>query len=248
MDNPNKEKIVERIIKLLTLGGQGAVASNSTEQEMEAALTKAKQLMAQHNLSMADVELKVGQTRADVFRERIREASAYTRKGSLAYYDKIVAQTVNALCDVTNLIYTYPNGYRSMTFIGHEEDVAVAKEIFMIILEAVRAAARRTYGTGWSKSHTSYAIGFASRLYHRAKAAADLSKPEQDTVALVLYDKNQALKAYMEEEHAKLRKGRKLNTSKLDADAYWTGHRHGASYNLGTENMLGTKKRSRNTF
>jgi len=238
MVDANKDKILDRIVKLFRLGSADA---NTTEAEMMLAISRAKEMMARHNLSMAEVESKLGTPEhVSQLRDRVKEYTAYTRKISdFAYYDYNVASCVMTLTGTRAIVSSGKNrwdGLSTMQFIGMEEDVAIAAEIFIIFLEAVRRAARSTYGSGWSSRHTAYAIGFSSRMARRAQEAGNqLSREEASTMALIVLDKDTAIDQYLQQ------KGTKPSTRKpriADGDAFARGYADGANMNLSVKRNL----------
>lgn len=239
----DKKKHIDRIVKLFqkaehtpSLGQTGA-----TEAEMLTAVTMARELMARHQIAMADIELSKGAAAADVIRVTIEENRAYTRKGrSLAQYDLIVAQAVSTLTDTetyTRRRHTTVGTFISVIFLGHDADTALASELFPIWLQGVRKAARDTYGSGknlWTPDHTAYAVGFAVRLDERAKLKINLSKSEQQTWGLVLASKEQAISRRMEELGVK--DAGKNRRKKLDkhGEAMYRGYLDGNDFNIKT--------------
>ena len=113
-----KEKVLDKVQKLL------ALSNSSNDHEALLALMKAQELLAKHNLSMADVPSELKEER--VVEEWVMDVSAYNywvRK--LA---KIVAQ--NFRCE--DLIYRKPHNKSFLRegFVGLETDAKVAAQIF----------------------------------------------------------------------------------------------------------------------
>jgi len=228
----DKSKILDRIVKLFALGGSG---SNTTEAEMMSAVTKARQLMVEHNLTMADIDGIKDKATAERVAHNINATHAYTRKiRDLARYDLIVGQAVEKLFDVKLVYYSgrsaLNGGYSRIRFVGTEIDAAIAVQVFHIILTAVRKAARSTFGKStWSANHEAYAIGYAERIRRRAYDLADAR--QSDTLALVLYSKKHAIDKFMAavkyDTTIKSRKPQDLNST-----AYALGYADGGDYNL----------------
>lgn len=233
----DKNKIIDRIVKLFRLGGQGGMASNGTEAEMMAAVTKARQLMTEHNISMADIHGVTDKASADRVEYEIKNTNAYTRKiRDLARYDQLIGVAVAKMFDVRVLYYSgkHNHGYSSVRFLGEITDAAIAVEVFHIMLTHVRKETRRIYGGGnsWGIQHTSYAEGYAHRLAARAEEAAKAAAPE--SVALVLYSKAAAIARYHAEHVtvADTSKDRKAKKKDRDLVAYNRGYRDGGAYNM----------------
>lgn len=237
MTTPPVNKVLDRILKLFRLAAESA---NTTEAEMNAAMTKAKSLMAQHDITMADVEHAVGQGTAARYTVIIEQHTAYTRKlRNFAPYDHCVALAIGHLTETKALLTSRSVGgahYISMTFVGHEADARLAADLYLVILEGVRRAARVAYGPGWSNAHTSYAVGFGTRLIDRARlAATDLTPDQTSTVALVVASKTDAIDRWMEERNIGTSRRK---TTKLQAGAYEHGYADGATMNLAARRTI----------
>lgn len=196
-------KILDRILKLFALGGAN---SHTSEAEMLAAVTKARQLMIQHKVSEAEVQAALdAKTKTHAApKVDISEHTAYTRKiRSLARYDSILAVAVATLTDTEAMLRylkAWNGNYCSMSFVGQPADVAVASAVFMIWLPEIRRRARNVYGSAaWNKLHTSYAVGYATRVLDRAREAQPLPS-EAQTYALVLSRTKEAIGAYIEKQ------------------------------------------------
>lgn len=242
-----REKLIERVVKLFKLGEHKATGgqAGTTEAEMMLAVTKARQLMAQHSIDMAELELAKGHSLADQMRDRMRQHSAYTRKGTaLAIYDHQVARAVAALTDTRMFLqHGWADGQTiSMMFLGHEDDVAVASELFMIWLQEVRKMTRRVYGGGntWAKQHTSYATGLGMRLIKRAEEMVTVAPDQQQTWGLVLASKQLAVQTEWDKllngievfKALTKQKDKKPRARKWDEDALGRGWRDGADFDM----------------
>jgi hypothetical protein len=240
----DKTRIVERIIKLFRLGnvnvtGTHHVESNTTEAEMMAAVTKARQLMTEHNISFSDIHHVTDKASADKIKFDIGSHTAYTRKiRDLADYDRWIATAVERMFDVKSLYYPGKHhsnhGYSSIRFAGEPTDAAIAIEVFHIILTHVRRMARNRFGGGnyWGRQHTSYAVGFAQRLWQRADEAAKAKQPE--CVALVLASKAAAIEKWYQTHITRIPEEElgKERERTYDDDARALGYIEGGEYNL----------------
>jgi hypothetical protein len=242
---PSASRLIDRIVKLFKLGSRSA---NTTEAETLAAITKAKQLMAEHAIAEHDVQqaLNAEADRNKRARIDVTRRTAYTRKmTSLARYDEIVALCVQTLTSTRALLrqtHTLNGRYVSMDFIGEEVDSILASELFMIFLPEVRRAARQMFGSArWTLQHTSYAIGYATRMLDRARAmVSTLTPTQQSTMALVVQNKESAIQAYM--NALELKKITKSDAKRrVDNTAFHQGYRDGASFNL-TTRAVGQRK------
>ena len=235
---PNKDKILDRILKLFKLGG---VDANTTEHEMMAAITKAKSLMAQYDLSMADVESKAGVAHTQEIAIKVEKYTAYTRKiSNFAPYDYNVASAVETLTSTRAIVRRGRKAWDRlsiMSFVGSQVDVQIAAEIFIIFLESVRRAARQTYGPGWTGSHTSYALGFSRRMSDRSREMVrDLTPQQASTVALVVRDKTTAINQWLADNTTQETKVRRVRVA--DGSAYSQGYVDGGAMDLGVKHRM----------
>lgn len=192
----DRSKVLKKIVGLLNLGDRTA---NVNEAEVEAAVSKAKQLMVEHAISPDEINaFKEPLSRRA--QERMRANVIYTRKGALAHYDYRAAHATASVTGtrwfrkLTDSLTTSAH-WTSIVFVGTEHDVAVATELFFILLETVRRRSRQQYGSKWGKRHTDYAMGFSWRLEDRA--AQDV--PVTQSTALVLADKSTAVTHYYQQ-------------------------------------------------
>lgn len=238
------EKLLKRIVGLFRLGDK---KSGTTEAEMLAAITKAKQLMMQYSINPDDVQRAMD---AQTDKEKkphydINRYSSYTRKiHRLAVYDELVASCVGTLT-TTNPVIRYRRNilnevWVSVEFVGTEVDIRVADALFMVLLKSVRARARDEYGGGntWNKKHTSYATGFAHRMCNRAQEMVQATPTEVETMALVVRGKSDAISTYIAKNY-ELTKS-KERKSQFDAQAYMRGWIHGGNISLDKRGLDGT--------
>src|SRR6476620_5609761 len=130
MTEDARKKQVERVLKLFKLGD---ASRNANEAEVMLAITKARERMAQYDLTQADLEA-YGSEKAKQVAFTITQSVAYTRKGrSFAKYDDYMAWAVNEICGVRHYVQTRFHAGSwviSRVFYGAEGDVAVANELF----------------------------------------------------------------------------------------------------------------------
>lgn len=233
----DKAKLLDRIIKLFNLGDE---ARNSSEEETMAAITKARQLMAEHNISLAEVQMASGSAHAEEIRVAIEECDAYTlRGGRFATYDNGIAFAVDEICGTRNFIRksrTFAGTFVSRRFVGDTVDVAVASKLFMILLTDMRKAARRRYGPGWSLTHTSYCDGYAHRIWERSRQELKLTAHQTQCVALVLRKKDEAINKYCKDVGVK--EARPGRHQRRDYTAMMQGRADGSVVDLSRLNKL----------
>ena len=219
-----REKLVDKVVKLFRLGD--ASRSHTTEGELLAAITKARELMALHNISMVEVEGSLDETKVNELRIKVKEHSAYTRKGKFASYDHPIMTAVSVLTD-TRVYLKTNNGYQSCMFVGEEIDAHIAGELYTVLLPSLRKFTRSECGSGWSKYHTDYALGFGRRVIERAQESVKKEESNQ-SMALVVTKKKEALSQYMNKLQLSPIRKRPRNYS----NEYHKGYSDGTKMNL----------------
>jgi len=219
-----REKLINKVVKLFRLGD--ASRSHTTEGELLAAITKARELMALHNIAMVEVEGSLDETKVNELRIKVKEHSAYTRKGKFARYDHPIMHAVCILTD-TKVYLKNDDGHQSCMFVGDETDAHIAGELYLVLLPSLRRFTRIECGSGWSRYHTDYALGFGKRVIERAQASVKKEESNQ-SMALVVTKKNEALSHYMKK--LKLAPARQRNRDM--SDQYYRGYRDGTKMDL----------------
>lgn len=122
-----KETILSKVKKLLSLAG-----NNPNQEESEAAMMKAQQLLSEHGLSMAQAEQAAG------VRQEACEVTANVGTKTAPWWHKSVAIIIakNFRCDLFIRLF---GGGSSIVFVGLPTDAEVAREVFYT---AVRTADR----------------------------------------------------------------------------------------------------------
>ena len=147
----------EKIKKLL------ALSESSNEHEAKAALLKARELMAEHKISMSDTT----KTDKRIMEALIKDATYNSRKNPwMSKLAKVIA--TNNCCSRACYI---PRGSRPRTivFIGFPDDVKICTEIFLYALECIQSKEKefrrstKTYAEG-SQLYTDYGMGFVKGL------------------------------------------------------------------------------------
>lgn len=226
-----RDKLVDKVVKLFRLGD--AEKSHTTEGELLSAITKARELMALHNISMVEVEGSLDQTKVDELRIKVKAHSAYTRKGKFARYDHPIMHAVSILTD-TKVYMKNLNGYQSAMFVGEEIDAHVASELYNVLLPSLRKFTREACGTGWSRYHTDYALGFGARVIERSKEAVK-KDVQNESMALVVTKKKDALEMFWKDLN--LVQG-KNNRTRRYSQEYSRGYKDGTKMNLTYERNI----------
>lgn len=223
---PEKLKIAERVMKLFSLGD---ATKNQSEAEVQLAITKARELMMEHDLSLADIE-SLGTSKAKKVVHIITQTPVYTLRQRFALYDDYIAAAVETITDTENYIrnfWQHSQRYWQRVFVGTETDVAVAKELFMVLLDGMRRRARDKYGKGWSKKHIDYCLGYSYALVIKARQAYRDTLPagDQKSVALaIIADKKAARETYTKKLNLTPGKKRRM---RVHADAWAAGEQDG---------------------
>lgn len=156
-------KIISKIEKLLALAG-----NNPSEQEAQAALLKAQQLMAEHNLDMTQ------------FQDRPQEKKEATKDYIQGYHNTQWAISLaRVICDNFRCNLLRAPGY-GLVLVGLKEDVSICKAVFTFAaktLEKNMMKLRRQYrkqGLSTEGISGDYSLGFIAGL--RAKYQEQVDK------------------------------------------------------------------------
>lgn len=156
-------KIISKIEKLLALAG-----NNPSETEAQAAMLKAQELMAQHNLDMAQ------------FQDNPQEKEEAVTEFFKGYHNTAWAISLaRVICDNFRCNLLRSKGY-GLVFIGLKDDVAICKAVFTFAsqtLEKNMMKLRRQYrkqGKPTDGISGDYAAGFIAGL--RAKYQEQVDK------------------------------------------------------------------------
>jgi uncharacterized protein YoaH (UPF0181 family) len=172
-------KIVEKIQKLLALG------KSPNEAEAMAAMQKAQELLALHDLAMSDIQGRADEPSEDVTREEIENGM----KSAPAWQGWILS----GLAKVNHCQSFSSSG--TFHLIGKPHRIAIVKSLFSYLIDTVEreqkkamAIAKRDpdaepnlYGTqrySWRKWSTDFKQGMASRIHKRLTEQAEQTKRE----------------------------------------------------------------------
>lgn len=123
-----EESILRKIKKALALAG-----NDPNQQEAETALLKAQEMMAKYNLSMGDVEEK--ERKKEVLNDQV------TPYGRTPYWKKRLAHIIGENFRVQSFTWTL-NGKSCIKFLGLQEDVELAKEMFEFACDSLEHLVR----------------------------------------------------------------------------------------------------------
>ena len=225
MNKQIDESVIQKIRKLLALA-----QNNKNANEREVAMQFAMDMLAKHNLSVAEImqagqgangdDVKVGEFESDIRLERWTKdiCSAVCK---LYYCDYYMTEALTA-----NLaIRTVP------VFIGTKENVAVAVEVANFLIKSVRKESNAAFVEPMRRR--SFRQGAARRIYERAAEmlAAEKHSGESTGTSLVvvrngLEKANQSYLSTIKLTYTTAR------VSYIDGDAYNQGQQYGESVGL----------------
>lgn len=205
----SREKILEKIEKLLALAG-----NNPSENEAISAALKAQELMAKYNIELADLEGKS-------LEQNIVEET-YTPKANCHYVRKW-RYTLSQIIAKNFCCKTYSINRDAIAFYGYEKDAKIAVEVFKFLFETGNKLANRYYlkckkeGRDTKGVLNTYLVGFCDGI----KEVLD-----KQCTALMIVVPKEVEEAYT--EHSK--NFRRMNTSlttSSDGRAYSEGKTDG---------------------
>lgn len=152
--------VVDKVKKLLALA-----SDNKNVNEAQSAMEKARDLMKQHGIAMADVSASDSETGINI---------QYWASGWKSQFDTYVSILANATSKLFDSECWVVRGkkdmnYRvNMCFAGEETDIALCVEVWPWLVKKAKSLATSIIGSGWSSSHRSFCEAFACRIYNRA--------------------------------------------------------------------------------
>ncbi len=127
----SREKILEKIEKLLALAG-----NNPSENEAISAALKAQELMAKYNIELAEIQ-------GEPETQKIVEET-YTPKANCHYVRKW-RYTLSNIIAKNFCCKTYSINRDAIAFYGYEKDAKIAVEVFKFLFETGNKLANRYY-------------------------------------------------------------------------------------------------------
>ncbi|AMS01090.1 hypothetical protein AR9_g005 [Bacillus phage AR9] len=129
-------KIIDKIKKALALANDAP-----NDEEAQAAMLAVQRLMVKHNISMKDVELKDNSEKKVVQDDKVIEPT-----GRISWWKKQLSAIIakNFKCEA--LISKYAKNKSSITFLGLEEDVIIAKSVFQYAEKVIDKFAKSYVG------------------------------------------------------------------------------------------------------
>lgn len=231
-----KQEIIEKIRACFARAG----CKGASQAEAETSIVMAKRLMANYNLSQAEIEIG-GEDSENPDTSNIVEEGGLDHYKILEQYEITLTHVCEHLFNVQPLI---KNGWNKLTgktgkymvFIGKELDVALAKEVYSILRADVNALAK-TLGVEVSKSDKyQYRLGVVYTLCERAKEMAKgLSKEEESKCTALVLVKNAAVQKFMDQTYPNL----KTRNSRINmSGAFLEGRKDGKKVSMNFNRKL----------
>lgn len=241
MSTPQFDKIKQKIEKLLRLADPSRGGSDA---ERLLAMNKAQELMVEHQLSEADLDLANEHKRQwDV----VEEVFKMGRKEQP--WDKFIYWALRECTDCTIIWDHYFENTEkafmvkrlSLILVGTPDDIAFAKLLIPLLDHALNrgcSAYLRAKGLKWT-------AWLAKGYYHglvqgfitastdgRAAVWRKQTKEKADRYAIVVADKKEAIAKFVEENHDNLRQRRGKSSYNYSTDAAAAGHTDGSRLNV----------------
>jgi len=255
MNDKEKEKLLDLVRKLFNLGDK---EKNSSEHEAMLATEKAQKLLADYNISMAEVYANEDEDK-ESYIEIIDIVAFEFNRTSISLWQKELMTIVRIATETDCYWIKKPrivqkrNGYGesiSFTFVirfyGTPWDTAVAKELYKYLHDYALKMSKKFYVNDLSKQR-SFLHGFCNSLWIRVQEKVNSIKKEQNSnenYALMVINKKDAIQSFREklikENNLKLKNSKE---QKIDIDycAYTKGRIEGEKVDLGTEKRLENK-------
>lgn len=217
------ETILQKVKKLLALASE---SGNSNEHERASAMAKAMALLAEHNLTLTNVDAFGKAPPIDVI----------SHKDLTTKLEPFVRTLISATC---KLYYTgyymayYGKGYVPC-FYGTRENIDVTMEVSRFIIDSVRSESKRIYRD--ARSRKDFCLGAAQVIWQRTLQMLKDEAPQDQTVtttnALVvvrdtLTKANDAFKSTLN-----LTTSRSRSSTIRNCSAFSSGKAFGSSVNL----------------
>ena len=172
------DKIIDRVKKLLSLAG-----NNANENEALAAMEKAHAILAEHNLTMAEV----GAAQDKLSEEEIRD-SLHTDTNMPERYNRWVWNAV-AEANSCFMFSHRPNKkkYQTIyTLVGRRINTVVATQMAIYLCQTMKRLASEEVARTGDKTHAyknAYLVGMGMRLCARIREMKEQHKQDRDVAA-----------------------------------------------------------------
>ena len=216
-------KIVDKIQKLL------ALTESSNEHEAALAAEKAHELLAEHNLSMAQVE---SASKKEKLNEQVGHTSATSKLGARWVRNLWLATARLYFCEY---LYSRGNHKTYHTVIGSEANTTTACHMAEFFTQSVVKMSKG------SSSQSSFRTGCALRLVARLNEMRKLAQEQPVTASNksnlpALYEQTkEQLDNYISDTWGELKNVPSRNFSIADSNAYDAGRKAANSIGLNTQ-------------
>jgi hypothetical protein len=238
-----KESVLHKIRSLFKMADP---ANGASQNEMEIAMQKAKELMVRHGLEQMQVGEVSEKAGPSVLHERFN--TGRKKRDEDRWIPAVLKQVFEVdilFSKVWDATAGVAGGYRHIyVFVGTPADVEIAKTVLPVIYAAMSRglnAHLKARGITWNTSTANsffrgVADGFIKASVHgQAAAMKAFKKDEQDRFAIVLANKKDAIAKY-QKESMNVKKGRQNSSSaRHDASAFADGFARGKSIDVTTK-------------
>lgn len=242
-------KIKDKLRKLLNLSGD----VSASEGEIDNAMSAATRIMAQHNLTRDDIDMKSDDPVANV---RMGRHATTSIGGNLSTWESMLAHFVVRFIGYVSWYKTgtqmlKKNGLAVLDeqgnqrkgclvyFYGSDDSCDAAIEIYEELRDTISAMAQLLHGSWYRGDGALYAQGFCQGLKDaHLRSVQALKDGDHETTALVLRDEKNQLAVqrkstnWLKKEHGvRLSSGGRRSGASGDPNAYRQGRADGKNYN-----------------
>lgn len=241
----NREKIINTIAKLFELANP---ERNNSEGEILNALTRAKEMMAQYEVTeyelaqsssdganalpdwlFTEADLNIGQRNKLMYWENVLLSAVQNLTGTKAVIHKTVDPT-SYLRNASRNSYSL-----RIAFYGDDVDCKIALHLFAYLSAAAVLNAAHLKG---KTARNSYLVGFMTAVFHRSKEAVTSTKTDfSNQHALVSTEKKDWLDRNLKDRFENLTKTKAKATIGSEKD-YASGYADGRNQSLRGDNLL----------
>lgn len=251
IDNATSDKLILRIVKLLSLADP---SKGATPAEAASAFAKAQELITLNGLELADIrsaqELMTGAQSASSF--DIGEDLIKSGRVQRYDYETNVARILMR-CFGVRIIWCkeLDNGRSRHAYIivGERLDRALARAAYPILCEAMIGGVRRLLREelGGAKWTAEIGRNYYDGLEHgyctaskdgKARVMARAKKENAEAYAIVLVDKDRAISLYYEKSHPDLRTIKQRRDYEANGQAFVSGMKAGEEIDLNNADKL----------
>jgi hypothetical protein len=213
-------KIIEKVRKLLELAG-----NNPNENEAAAAIEKAHEILARHNLSMETVEGYQPEEKEDDERGMLNTETKYSEK----YYKWLWSAVAEAhFCSMFSLRPNPKMRQTIYTVVGRRVNTVVATQLALYLCQTVKRLANEAALNADRTDHAyknAFIAGCCLRLYHRVLDLKKKAPVGTTGNALIVLDNNEQKRnaAFIQAAGINLIQGRKRKASAMDSQGLYDG-------------------------